>query len=121
MMDDILTVTTKTTAGQVAVLTVAGEIDHDSRAVLEDAAGVALSEDHVRIVVDLTAVTFCDSGGLNLFVDLHRRTAARGGELRLASLQPPVTAVVRATNLDRLLQLHTTVGEAVDAAERAGR
>ena len=120
MMDELLTVTTKTTVGQVAVLSVAGEIDHDSRIVLSDAAEAAIGQGHVRIVIDLAGVTFCDSGGLNLFVDLHRRTAARGGMLRLAALQPAVTAVVRATNLDRLLHLHATVGEAVGAAGHTG-
>jgi anti-sigma B factor antagonist len=65
-------------------------------------------------------VSFCDSGGLSLFVDLHRATTARGGSLRLAGMQPPVRSVIDATNLDRLLPLHPTVDDAVHASLAAG-
>jgi anti-sigma B factor antagonist len=114
MTQQILTVSA-TSEGPVTVLSAAGEIDHDSRNALEDAADVALQNDCRRLVLDLGAVTFCDSGGLSLFVDLHKKMVARGGDLRLASVQPAVTAVLLATNLDRLLRVHATVGEAVAA------
>jgi anti-sigma B factor antagonist len=120
MTDQLLTVATTTSSGQVTVLSAAGEIDHDSRHALDDAAESALREGRIRLVIDLGAVTFCDSGGLSLFVGLHRRTTALGGQLRLACLQPPVTAVLRATNLDRILPLHPTVAEAVNAALPTG-
>jgi anti-sigma B factor antagonist len=116
MTEQLLTVTTTASGGQVAVLSAAGEIDHDSRLVLGDAADAALQEGRNRLVVDLTRVTFCDSGGLSLLVDLHKRTAALGGQLRLAGVQPAVTAVLLATNLDRLLPVNRTAEEAVDAA-----
>ena len=45
---------------------------------------------------------------------------ARGGSFRLAGAQAPVLSVIHATNLDRLLPLHPTVGEAVRAALSAG-
>jgi anti-sigma B factor antagonist len=120
MTQQLLTVTTTPTAGQVTVLSAAGEIDHDSRLILEDAAHAALQDGSSRLVLDLAAVTFCDSGGLSLFVDLHKKTAALGGQLRLACVQPSVTAVLLATNLERLLPLHPTVAEAVDAAQPIG-
>ena len=119
MTQQILTVTV-TGGGPVAVLSAAGEIDHDSRLVLADAAETALLDGHNRLVVDLTGVTFCDSGGLSLLVDLHKRTRAQGGHLRLAGVQPTVQAVLLATNLDRLLPVHPTVADAVDAAAPTG-
>jgi anti-sigma B factor antagonist len=61
-------------------------------------------------------VTFCDSSGFSLFVRLHKQTAACGGSLRLAALQPQLWMVLRATNLDRLLAVHPSVDEAVGAA-----
>lgn len=116
MMEQLLTVTTADAAGQVAVLRAAGEIDHDSQHVLADAAEQAISAGRHRIVIDLTEVTFCDSGGLSLFVGLHKQTAGLGGQLRLAGPQPPVAAVLKATYLDRLLPLHATAEEAAHAA-----
>ncbi|GAA3954928.1 STAS domain-containing protein [Actinoplanes auranticolor] len=119
MTEQILTVSA-TTEGPVTVLSAAGEIDHDSRQSLEDAAEAALQDGSRSLVLDLGAVAFCDSGGLSLFVDLHKRTTTRGGRLHLASVQPAVTAVLLATNLDRLLPVHATVGEAVAAARPTG-
>jgi anti-anti-sigma factor len=120
MTEQILTVTPAESTDQVAVLVAAGEIDHDSRDVLSDAATDALQNGASRLVLDLAAVSFCDSGGLSLFLDLHRDTTARGGSLRLACVQPPVLAVIRATNLDRLLPLHPTVEDAVRASLATG-
>ena len=120
MTQQILTVTVTGGGGPVAVLSAAGEIDHDSRLVLADAAETALLEGRNRLVVDLAGVSFCDSGGLSLLVDLHKRTGGQGGHLRLAAVQPAVQAVLLATNLDRLLPVHPTVADAVDAAAPTG-
>lgn len=119
-MEQILTVTAADPAQPVAVLTAAGEIDHDSRDVLADAANAVLRNGTSRLVIDLGAVSFCDSGGLSLFVDLHKATTARGGSLRLACVQPDVEAVIHTTNLDRLLTLDPTVADAVRASLPAG-
>ncbi len=115
-MEQILTVTAADPAQPVAVLAAAGEIDHDSRDVLADAANAALQNGTSRLVIDLAAVSFCDSGGLSLFVDLHKATTAQGGSLRLAGAQPSVLSVIHATNLDRLLALDPTVADAVRAS-----
>ena len=115
MTEPILTVTTDAPAPGVMVLSAAGEIDHDSHHVLGEAAEAALRQGGERLVIDLTEVTFCDSGGLSLFVGLHKRTTAADGDLRLACPQPQVRAVLHATNLDRLLAVHDTVADAVRA------
>jgi anti-anti-sigma factor len=116
MTDQILTVTADHVADSVTVLTVAGDIDHDSRDVLGDAANAALRRGGTRLVLDLAGVTFCDSGGLSLLLHLHKETTGRGGSLHLAGARAPVLTVLAATNLDRLLTLHPTVADAVHAS-----
>ncbi|GIG92195.1 STAS domain-containing protein [Plantactinospora endophytica] len=113
--DEILTVSRADTTGSVPVLAAVGEIDHDSRDILREAADLALRDGGSRLVIDLGDVSFCDSGGLGLFLELHRLTTARGGALRLARVPPPVQLVLGATNLDRLLHLEPTVEDAVRA------
>ncbi len=112
MVPQILDVRTRDIAQRACVLSAAGELDHDSCALLLAVVDEAVARGRVRLVVDLTEVTFCDSGGLSAFIDTHRLTGARGGWLRLAAAQPRVLAVLQATNLDRYLSLHATVGEA---------
>jgi anti-sigma B factor antagonist len=120
MTEQILTVTTESVAPRTVVLSAVGELDHDSRGVLADAADAAVRTGHDRLILDLSGVTFCDSGGLALFVELHKNAAAGDGQLRLARCRAQVSAVLHATNLDRILALHSTVDAAVRAALSTG-
>ncbi len=118
MIPDILEVTARDVSAATCVLTAVGEIDHDSRHHLNHAVDDALRRDRVQVVLDLTAVTFCDSGGLSTFVDAHRQATARGGWLRLAGPGAHVLDALQATNLDRYLTVCATVDEATGAGPR---
>jgi anti-sigma B factor antagonist len=118
MTNPILAVTVQPgPSDPVTVLVATGEIDHDSRGILEAAAMQCLGPAGTCLIIDLSAVSFCDSGGLSLFVDLNRRIDAGGGWLRLAGAQGMVRGVLRATNLDRLFTLYDDADAA--AADRA--
>jgi anti-anti-sigma factor len=109
MTDPILTVTERSGPQEVTVLAVDGEIDHDSRTVLLEAAVPHVDRPGARLIIDLSAATFCDSGGLSLFVDLHRRAETGDGWLRLAGPQGMVLGVLKATNLDRMFTFYDSV------------
>ena len=108
MIEQILAVQPLPGPPGVAVFAARGEIDHDSRRILQDSARTAMDDGVTRLVLDLSAVTFCDSGGLSLFVELHRRTTEAGGWVRLAGAQGMVLSVLKATNLDRMFVLYGT-------------
>ena len=95
-----------------SVVAVAGRIFYDTVEPLQTALAKLLDTDQPRVVVDMSAVEICDSSGLNLFARSHHTATARGGWLRLAGLRPIVRRAVDATNLDRLLSIHTTVADA---------
>ncbi|HEY0530445.1 MAG TPA: STAS domain-containing protein [Actinoplanes sp.] len=108
MTDELLQVSTQKVDGDVTVLTVTGELDRDSLHILGAAADDALATGATRLVLALGALTFCDSSGLRLFVELHKRT-----ELHLADVRPPVATVIQVANLQRMLALHPTVEDAI--------
>lgn len=116
MTTPILTVTVHTDPRATIVLHADGEIDHDSRGNLKQIAHDTLRDaSGTRLVIDLSAVTFCDSGGLSLFVELHRELTAAGGWLRLAGARGMVRGVLQATNLDRMFTLYDDVPAALQA------
>ncbi|HET6529103.1 MAG TPA: STAS domain-containing protein [Actinoplanes sp.] len=114
MTPETLTVDSRDFADHGRLVTAVGEIDHDTAGRLRAVIDEALADGRVHVVLDVAGVTFCDSGGLNLFVDAHRRTAARNGWFRLAAVSGSVRAVVDATNLDRYLAIYSDVETALD-------
>ncbi|MFF5187471.1 STAS domain-containing protein [Streptomyces sp. NPDC000345] len=111
---DGLTVTCTPIDG-VRVITVRGEIDHDSGGSLRQAlilpGGTALP----RIVVDLGGVTFMDSSGINILIAAHNAARGAGGWLRLAGPTDSVLRTMRLVGLDEVIDCHATVRDALDA------
>jgi anti-sigma B factor antagonist len=66
-----------------------------------------------RLVVDLHAVDFIDSSGLGALVGGLKSARQQGGDLRIAAAGDQVRAVLKLTNLDRILSPYVTVEEAV--------
>ncbi|MFJ5560756.1 STAS domain-containing protein [Streptomyces sp. NPDC093250] len=62
----------------IHVLTVAGEIDHQTGGTLHQALNVSGTA-RPRVVVDLARVTFMDSSGINVLIIAHRALTEAGG------------------------------------------
>ena len=104
------------TADGIRVVTLRGEIDHT----VKDALSAALlpgddaeGDGFPRIVADLDGVTFMDSSGINVFVNVHKSVSAAQGWLRLAAVRGPVMRVVQLVGLDSLITCHPTVEQAL--------
>jgi anti-anti-sigma factor len=82
--------------GGCAVLAVRGEVDAATGDRFRSALLEAQRSSHV--VVDLSAVTFMDSVGVNALVGAYHRMPA-GGELRVVGLRPNIRRVFEITGL----------------------
>ncbi|MFF1296259.1 MULTISPECIES: STAS domain-containing protein [unclassified Streptomyces] len=112
---DRLSVQRKAVDG-VRVVTVQGEIDHTVKDILTKAL---LSEDDtvapLRIVADLSGVTFMDSSGINVFIAVHQQVNSPQGWLRIAGAQESVLHVLALVGVDTLIPCHPTVEQALNA------
>ncbi|MEU5217052.1 STAS domain-containing protein [Streptomyces sp. NPDC020807] len=103
------------------VLVLRGELDFDS--------AVQLDEERLRdpgaggvpgpVVVDLAALTFCDSSGISALLRLYQQLSAQGRPLRLAAVPTTVGRLFALTGLDQVFTVHADVRAAL-AAEPAG-
>ncbi|MFJ6378585.1 STAS domain-containing protein [Kitasatospora sp. NPDC092039] len=103
--------------GPVRIVTVTGELDHDSADRLRVALARPASADGIeRIVVDLAGLRFCDSTGLNVL--LRARLDAGAGELRLelAGPGPLVARLIAITGADSVLRVHPDLRTALAAS-----
>ncbi|MGY5012817.1 STAS domain-containing protein [Streptomyces sp. 900105755] len=101
-------------ADGIHVLTVAGEIDHQTGDILAqalDASGAPRS----RVVLDLEQVTFMDSSGINILITAHRTLTEAGGWLRLAQPCPAVQRVLQLVGIDIVIDCHETLSQALTA------
>jgi len=59
-----------------------------------------------QIVVDMSAVEFCDSTGMNVLLAAHRLASEKGGNLTLAAPRPPVRKILEVTGLQSVFTIH---------------
>ncbi|MFD0268552.1 STAS domain-containing protein [Streptomyces sp. NPDC127106] len=85
---------------------VSGEIDMDDAADLRRDLTVALAASHSGLDIDLAAVTFCDSSGLHVLLDLDRLALQTGKTLVLTALSRPVARLLRLAGAQRVLTVH---------------
>lgn len=87
--------------GTTQVVAVSGEIDLSSVDRIQKATDGALSQGPETVVLDLGAVAFCDSSGIDLVVRCHRRATAR--HVRLVVVRPtgPAWRPFEICNIDR--------------------
>ena len=91
---------TSRTQGDHTVISVAGEIDLYTAPRLQSQLTTALSSSPARLVVDMSAVDFCDSTGINVLLRAHRQARERGGELQLAGPGSATRKVLQVTGLE---------------------
>ncbi len=108
-----LSVTSHGITADTTVITVVGELDHDTATLLRDEITALQQRGRHRLVLDLADLTFCDSGGMGLFVDIHRATGEHGGWLRLANAQPRIHKLFRLLALDRLIDFYDSTDAAL--------
>ncbi|MFD4659789.1 STAS domain-containing protein [Kitasatospora sp. NPDC058444] len=103
--------------GPVRIVTVAGELDHDSADELRAALARPPSADGIeRIVVDLAGLRFCDSTGLNVLLRARLDARTAGLRLELAGAGPLVARLFAVTGADTVLRVHPDLRTALAAS-----
>jgi anti-sigma B factor antagonist len=96
---DAFSIQTSTDADAgVVVVAVAGEVDLLTAPELGKALQL-VAEHTSQVVVDLTAVTFLDSSGINALLTGQRGLAARGTGFRVVAPEGPVRRIFEVTQL----------------------
>jgi len=103
---------TTTTHDGVPVLTVVGQVDVRSAASMRRHLLELVGAGHMSVVVDLSAVDFMDSSGLNVLVGAVRATRPTGGAIRVVAASRHLRQLFEVTGLHKILDLHETVASA---------
>jgi anti-sigma B factor antagonist len=105
----------QTSAGDVPILAVSGEVDVYSAPALKDRIGELIESGRNTLIVDLSGVAFLDSTGLGALVEARAATTDAGGSLPLVCNQERILKLFTITGLDGVFNIHSTISDAVSA------
>jgi len=95
------------------VLVLSGRLDLRSALALRTRVEGLVGEGWSQLVVDLGEVAYIDSSGLGALVGALATTRRAGGDCRLARSRGPVSDLLQASTLDRVITPYSTVEDAL--------
>jgi anti-sigma B factor antagonist len=107
--------------GATAVVTIDGELDSQRAETLRGALLEAAAPDVVALLLDLSEVTYLDSAGVHLLLELDRALSRRGQALHLVRPQRRTPAyVLEITGLADGIAVHPDLAAALAVVEPDG-
>ena len=100
--------------GDVRVIDLEGKItigggDVQLRQLIEE----SINEGHVKLLLNLKAVSHIDSAGIGEMVGCFTTVARRGGQMRLVNLPPKINDILQVTQLITVFDVFDDEAEAV--------
>jgi anti-anti-sigma factor len=95
-------------SGDVQLVGVSGRLDQNLTPDLEAQFDALLAEGYERFIVDMSEVSYINSGGLRCLVTAWRKAKKEGGNVLLFGLQPRVEQVFSMVGFDKVFELYPT-------------
>lgn len=105
--------TTFTQHDQVVVVSIQGSIDSLNADHLTEAFNVQLAGGGVRLVADFGGVHYTSSAGLRSLLTAVKDSRRKGGDLRIAAVQPEVERVLSLSGFTSIIKTFPSVALAV--------
>lgn len=97
------------------VIAIRGNVDGTTADTLLDTLRGKVEAGHTRVVADLSGVGYTSSAGLRALLATVKEARRRGGDLRLADVQPNVRRVLDLSGFTSILKLYDDVDAAVES------
>jgi len=100
---------------------VGGELDPATIEPLRERLGEVIDQGALRVLVDLTGVTFIESTALGVLVDAAKSIRSAGGQMVLVADDPRITRIIEITGLQQILRVEDSLAEGVEELVRRPR
>jgi anti-sigma B factor antagonist len=98
---------------QITVVAIVGSVDGLTAGALAQSFREQVGAGNVRLVGDWSRVDYTSSAGLRALLETVKETRQRGGDLRLAAVQPDVRRVLELAGFTSILKLFPDIDAAV--------
>jgi anti-sigma B factor antagonist len=99
--------------GNVQVVSVDGSLDALTAPELADALATEFRDGHTQLVADLRKLEYTSSAGLRVLLNSVKEARSKGGDLRLAGVQPNVKKVLDLSGFMSIMKSYPDVDAAV--------
>jgi anti-sigma B factor antagonist len=103
---------TTTNRDGTTILAVAGRIDTAAAPALEQTINREIEQQHRKILLDLTSVSYISSGGLRVLLATAKKLKNPGDRFALCSLRPEVLKILNLAGFTSIFSISATEGEA---------
>lgn len=102
-----------------SLVRLAGEADLTDTSLRETLAA-EIAAGRRRLLVDMTALTFIDSGAIQMIVSAHHVLRAEGGTLALVHPSPAIVRILAVLGVDQVIRVFDSIPEAVTSSGNLG-
>ena len=110
-----LKITKRTVDGILAIGCSGRIVFGEESSLLRDEVKKVIADGNKRIVLNLSQISYIDSGGLGTLVALHTTAHNTGGTIKLANLTPRVGDLLQVTKLLTVFEVHDSEYDAFNA------
>jgi anti-sigma B factor antagonist len=93
------------TPGRPPCLAVSGELDYTTASLLDAQLRETICARSPDVTIDVSALEFCDSAGLSVFIGASRRAAAHGGTVTLRGVRSRLRRILVVTGVATMFRL----------------
>jgi anti-anti-sigma factor len=100
------------TENDVTIVAVSGSIDALTSEQMLAAFMKEIESGAAHLVADLSGVEYTSSAGLRCLLTVQKEMRQKGGDFRLAGVQPNVLKILKLSGFTRLIKMYDSVAEA---------
>lgn len=97
----------------VGVIGIRGELDALTAPELSSFFDRQVGDKYLELIADLEELSYSSSAGIRVFLGLVRSFRQKGGDLRIAAVQPRVDKIFKLSKFDRIIKIFPDVETAV--------
>lgn len=101
--------------GDVQVVTITGSLDALTAPELGDTLSTQLKSGNAKLVADVAGLDYTSSAGLRVLLNSVKEARQKGGDLRLAAVQPNVDKVLELSGFKTIIKTFPDVASAVSS------
>ncbi len=98
----------------VWLISVGGRLDQESTTEFENEVINILAEGRTRLLVDLSQVTYVNSGGLRCLVTIWRQAREKSGDVCLVNINENIDQVFSMVGFDKVFNIFDDLDSALD-------